>query len=220
LKPYALDKKEVTVAEFQLYAGENNVITVAEKRNLSSQVVVPHSEFAIVKVPDLNWTNAYEGDAADLPVVHVTQQDAADYCESVQKRLPTEAEWEHAAGGYGRYTYPWGQDWDGSMLYWAETAEPDVVKPVGSFPPTEHGYFDLAGGVSEWTSSVDESGKSAFIKGASRFDTNVANIRVAVRRLESVDYSGEDVGFRCAEDRTDWPNTIAPADNNSTDTIE
>jgi len=292
LKPFAMDATEVTVSEFREYVEKNKVTTAAEQRNMSSKVAVPYDEFAIVKVADLNWANAYQEDASNLPVVHVTQKDAADYCKSIQKRLPTEAEWEFAAGGYERNTYPWGQEWDASALYWAgsvqddstadsepvtkddsiddpelvsndnaadasETASIDssmgdsvlvsnaasagdsepasndtaeviskdnselvskvlpkvdsqyiAVKAVGSFPPTKLGIYDLAGGVSEWTSSKDESGESAYIKGASRFDTNIANIRIPVRRLEVFDYSGEDVGFRCAEDRSEWPELV------------
>lgn len=208
LTPFVLDKLEVTVSEFQLYADENAITTIATERNYSTKVVLSQSEFAVVKAPELNWTNAYTSDADNLPVVHVAQKDAADYCESIQKRLPTEAEWEHVASGNDRKKYPWGHDWDDSKLYWAKTGEADHVKPVGSFPPTHHGYYDLAGGVSEWTSSVDDSAENAFIKGASRFDTNVANMRVAVRRLESLDYSGEDVGFRCAKDLEEWPEYI------------
>jgi len=204
LTPFALDKKEVTVSEFQEYVDSSDVTTLAEERSMSSRVVIPYSEYAVVQVADLNWANAYEADAENLPVVHVSQADASAYCESLSKRLPSEAEWELVAAGYDRKQYPWGAVWDESMLYWGETAEPDLIRPVGSFPATESGHYDLAGGVSEWTSTRDGSGDNAFIKGASRFDSNAANIRVAVRRLEPIDYSGEDVGFRCAQDLNEW----------------
>lgn len=45
------------------------------------------------------------------PVVQIAWEDAVQYCEWSDKRLPTEAEWEWAArGGKVNMIYPWGNE--------------------------------------------------------------------------------------------------------------
>ena len=44
------------------------------------------------------------------PAVHVSWNDAAACCRSAGRRLPTQAEWEHATrGGLAQARYAWGR---------------------------------------------------------------------------------------------------------------
>lgn len=102
-------------------------------------------------------------DRLDHPVVHVSWDDAAAYCEWAGKRLPTEAEWEYAArGGLKGQEFPWGNEpapggkwlqniWQGEFPF-ANRVEDgyETTAPAASFPANAYGLHDMAGNVWEW----------------------------------------------------------------------
>lgn len=72
-------------------------------------------------------------------------------------RLPTEAEWERAAKGRDDRRFPWGNEWDTERVQSRLNKEkiwgcgPVGLHPLGASP---YGVEDMAGNVSEWTSSL------------------------------------------------------------------
>ncbi len=103
---------------------------------------------------------AYFDDPAfqDYPVVHVTWLEARDYCAWVERRLPTEAEWERAARGDDLRTYPWGDELP-SGLYLNFNNEPGDTTRVGSYTAgaSPFGALDMAGNVWEWVNDLYDS---------------------------------------------------------------
>jgi len=100
---------------------------------------------------------------ANLPVDSVTWMEAKEYCRKVNKRLPTEAEWEYAARGGTTTQFYWGDQMEAGKANFCDrecalnVRFPEIsdgfknTAPVGSFPPNSFGLHDMAGNVSEWT---------------------------------------------------------------------
>jgi iron(II)-dependent oxidoreductase len=109
--------------------------------------------------PSCDWDPCEDGKRKDHPVVCVDYRDVTAYCAWKGLRLPTEAEWEHAARGDDGRKYPWGND--GLDCVHANFAgcpgpngEPPGTLPVGSLPTgvNAYGLLDMAGNAGEWTS--------------------------------------------------------------------
>jgi len=138
IKPFSMDKNEVTNAEYTRFVREANY--------------APPQQWGSVTAP--------VGQEL-LPVSNVSYDDAVAFAEwrskrdGVTYRLPTEEEWEYAArNGDKENLYPWGNAWAPGR---AATQEAGVGKeqPVGTYPQggNRWGVQDLIGNVWEWTSS-------------------------------------------------------------------
>jgi formylglycine-generating enzyme required for sulfatase activity len=152
------------------------------------------------------WSgNVYPPGEGDFPVTFITWQAAAAYCESLEKRLPTEAEWEFAAGGGKAIEFPWGNEMpDKTKANWSGTGLGKGAA-VGSFAPSATGLYDMAGNVWEfvrdkWRDSYADTAESPdrrVIRGGS-FEGAAINLRIRYRDSHPEKGAGPHVGFRCA----------------------
>lgn len=196
---FTIDKYEVTNSRYLTF-----IAATGHKEPFNV-----YSEGSLFKVPGID----------DLPVVQVTWHDAADYCQWVGKRLPTEAEWEKAARGRDGRIYPWGNDppTQEHANYDRDWAKKSTLKPVGTQPKgaSPYGVHDMAGNAREWVQDwydrdyyqhapkrnpkgPDKSLLKVIRGGSWRsFD---ADIRTASRGKGGFALKTHGTGFRCARD--------------------
>jgi iron(II)-dependent oxidoreductase len=154
--------------------------------------------------------------ANGLPARCIDWEGAQAYCAERHMRLPTELEWEAAARGTDRRSFPWGEE--------APSCERAVISgegkggcgsggPMapGSRPLDRSwaGAFDLGGNVREWTSSdyaaypggnAESDTKGKVNRGGS-WTMKPGEVDASyTRNVDPPEDARPDLGFRCAAD--------------------
>lgn len=106
---------------------------------------------------------------ATLPVVGVSWYEAVAFSRWLSRRLnervelPTEDQWQYAAGGDDHRPFPWGESWNpdrcnssAGTASWGQTSPVTKYENIGDSP---FGVVDMLGNVWEWCMEWDGSKK-------------------------------------------------------------
>jgi len=192
------------------YIDRAEVTNALYRQCVKAGACTPQQSPASATHPD--YANQPEYD--QYPAVFVNWQQANGFCGWAGKRLPTEAEWEKAASWksdtHEKVLFPWGNAFDAKLLNSDEAKVGDTTT-TGKFPPELNGTVDMAGNVSEWTSSLARP--YPYDEADGREDPKSTDNRVyrggswaqtegkahAIYRVDAAPTAGfNELGFRCA----------------------
>ena len=192
VKPFFIDETEVTFGEYKKFF-----------KALGTDQHIPRVMLAN------SWESLWDdnlqlrfGLEDNTAVFGINYHAAKDYCKwrsrisGMRFDLPRVKEWEKAARGTDGRTFPWGEKQDPSLTNVAVNQQFGRVAKVKSFTYdcSIYGVYDMAGNVSEWTSTPTENGRY-FVKG-SHFNAVLDRARTYVSYAVEPEHAGF-IGFRC-----------------------
>ena len=207
LDTYAIDRDEVSLAEYLAFLYQQGLSVPDDLRHLIWHLIDVHS------LPDYVM--------ARWPAMYVDWKEADQFCRTQNKRLPTEAEWEKAARGTDGNLFPWGSqvpDADLAVSGLYHVHQIPLVAAVDSFEEgrSPYGLSHMAGNVREWVNDWfgpdyypqmpernpqgPEVGRYKSVRGGS-WRSRPQLLRTATRNGAIPRTRSPNVGFRCAKNK-------------------
>ena len=207
IKPFLMDKYEVTIAEFEKFVKATGYVPESDKPGAKTLILKSKQENVI----GVNWRFDERGNERDIsayncPVIHVSYEDAEAYAKWAGKRLPTIYEWQYSAIG-GADELAVMNHINNNTWHFDNTRN---IHPVGMKDPNHFGLYDIFGNVGEYVSH--EGDKSPLPPGSTQ-ENRVRSAHSSFFEDAEALYppvfahghrrgTGWTTGFRCAKDIT------------------
>ena len=151
------------------------------------------------------------------PAMGIDWAQASRYCLWAGKRLPSERQWETAAGA-AAYRLPWGNDFlPGRANILGDDDGYAQAAPVGSFPlgASPYGALDMIGNVWEWVEPSGEASKEEkksrrIVKGGG-WSSDLKTATIAFRNRVDPELKNPAFGMRCVKPAAGGSGRQAPA---------
>jgi formylglycine-generating enzyme required for sulfatase activity len=147
--PFLISSTEVTWDVYDVFA-----LRLDDPGNTSADAITRPSKPYLP--PDYGWGHA------GYPAMSVTFEAACKFCDWLSRRtgrryrLPTEAEWEHAARAGATSPWCFGSDANAIVDWaWCAVNADDTTHPVARKKPNALGLYDVHGNVAEWCVTAD-----------------------------------------------------------------
>ena len=211
---FYMDPYEVTCIQYSAFLTDAKLDEATMKKYVD--ITDPYCKIMIIEdgfIPETGYDN--------YPVVAVSWHGANAFAKWAKKRLPSEAEWEYAAGGKDHFKFSMGDVLDKSSYAYNTSG----MSPAKSYKPNSFGLYNMTGNVMEWCNDwmqpnyyevspyrnpkgpaeeiEDKNFKRTFykarvIRGGSWNTSQIHEMRIQRRWWHTPETKKYYIGFRCA----------------------